>query len=822
MQKSMLSIGLDAVSILNTISQPCLVLDEGARVIIANQAFCETFQVKPGAAEHTPIYELADAQWDIPELRALVVNITTKNTPYESIEVTREFPTIGSRVFRLNARRIYTDGNHTGKILLRIEDITMQRSRENELSETITALANAMPGIARLSPSGQYLTVNKDYAAMLGYVPTELIGQPWEPTVHPEDREKAILAYQHVLDDGKGEFEARGIRKDGSIIYKHVLMVKRVDQQEMFLGHHCFMRDISERKRVEHALYAEKERAEVTLRSIGDAVITTDAKGVVEFLNPVAEELTGWTLVEAKGKALDTVFQIIDRQTRERAPSPILSCLTKDCTQGLMNDAILISRSSPEYGIQSTVAPIRDRDGEILGSVLIFKDTTEGLRLAQELTYQATHDGLTNLVNRREFERRTQRLLDSVRADQAEHALCYLDLDEFKVINDTCGHAAGDELLRQLGQLLGEKIRDRDTLARLGGDEFGVLMEHCTLEQAGRVASTVHRAIEDFRFQWEDKVFNIGVSIGLVPITSLTGSVGSALGAADSACYAAKDAGRNRIHVYHPNDQELAKRHGEMQWVVKIQQALAEDHFRLYFQPILPINPAASRGGHFELLLRLESPGEGIVSPGVFLSAAERYNLATKIDYWVVNAAFQWLESRTERLTRLDLFCINLSGRSLGDELFLRFLIGKFDKANFPPKKICFEITETAAIANLTNASRFIKTLKEMGCKFALDDFGSGLSSYGYLKNLPVDYLKIDGVFVKDIVNDPLDRAMVKSINEIGHIMGLQTIAEFVENDNILKCLQNIGIDFAQGFGVGRPQPIEDFDETQFRNDIFS
>lgn len=811
MEESKRSITLDAASVLNTIRQPYLVLDEGLRVAIANQSFYDTFQVNPGDTECIPFYELANGQWDIPELREVLEKIIAENIPFKGFKVTRKFPRIGSRVMHLKARRIYTERKEATNILLSIEDITEQRRREEALHEMNTALANAMPGIARLDPTGQYLTVNENYAAMLGYSPTELIGQPWEPTVHPEDREEAVLAYQCMLDKGKGEFEARGVRKDGSILYKHVLMVKRMGQQATFLGHHCFMRDISERKRVERALYEEKERAEVTLHSIGDAVITADPKGIVEFLNPVAEELTGWTVDEAKGETLGTVFQIIDQQTRKPAPNPILPCLHEGRTKRLINNTILINRFDREYGIQDTLAPIRGRDGEILGIVLVFKDMTEAHHLAREMAYQASHDGLTSLLNRREFEQRMQRMLDSVRIDQSEHALCYLDLDQFKVINDSCGHLAGDELLRQLGRVLNEQVRERDTLARLGGDEFGVLMEHCTLNQAERAANSILRAVEDFRFLWEGKAFNVGVSIGLVPITALTESVVSALGAADSACYAAKDAGRNRIHVYHANDTELAKRHGEMQWVGRIQQALAEDHFRLWFQPIQPIDPAASSGKHFELLLRLESRGERIVLPGTFLPAAERYDLATKIDRWVVGAACRWLESQTERLTRLDLCCINLSGRSLGDDAFLRFLTGKFDKANFPPEKICFEITETAAIANLANASRFIKTLKEMGCKFSLDDFGSGLSSYGYLKNLPVDYLKIDGVFVKDIANDSLDLAMVKSINEIGHIMGLQTIAEFVENEGILKCLQNLNVDFAQGFGIEPPRPIEEF-----------
>jgi diguanylate cyclase (GGDEF)-like protein len=382
------------------------------------------------------------------------------------------------------------------------------------------------------------------------------------------------------------------------------------------------------------------------------------------------------------------------------------------------------------------------------------------------------------------------RVLQSAQGTESEHALCYLDLDQFKVINDICGHIAGDELLRQLSQVLEAKVRRRDTLARLGGDEFGLLMEHCSLRQAGRVAETLQQTIQDFRFIWDERVFSIGASIGLVPIGASSESVTSVLSMADAACYAAKDAGRNRVHIYHEEDIDFARRHGEMELVSQINSALEEDRFHLVSQ------------------LRMESEAGNTVSPDVFLPAAERYNISVKLDRWVISTAFAWLIGRAEHLEQLHLCSINLSGHSLGDKEFLQFIIRQFEETKLPEAKICFEITETAAIANLENATRFMKTLKERGCRFALDDFGSGLSSFAYLKNLPVDFLKIDGVFVKDIVDDPIALAMVKSINEIGQVLGKKTIAEFVENDIILEKLREIGIDYAQGYGVGRPQRI--------------
>ncbi|MCH7696907.1 MAG: EAL domain-containing protein, partial [Proteobacteria bacterium] len=459
--------------------------------------------------------------------------------------------------------------------------------------------------------------------------------------------------------------------------------------------------------------------------------------------------------------------------------------------------------------VRETARVVTDTQGEST-ALIVCEDITEIRQLTEQLSFQASHDALTGLVNRREFEHRLQRVLDTARNEQTEHALCYLDLDQFKVINDTCGHVAGDELLRQLGSLLQKEIRKRDTLARLGGDEFGVLMEHCSLKQAKRVATKLRKAIEAFRFVWEERSFAIGVSIGLVPITATSMNTIEILKQADAACYAAKDRGRNRIHVYHQDDTELAQRHGEMQWVAQINRALEEDRFCLYMQTIKPLLAHADdTGDHYELLLRMREEDKRLIPPGAFLPAAERYNLSTRLDRWVLDHAFDWLLGNPGHLERLAHCAINLSGLSLGDDEFLEHVIARFEETGIPPGKICFEVTETAAIANLSSATVFIKALKELGCQFALDDFGSGLSSFAYLKTLPVDYLKIDGMFVKNIETDRIDLAMVKSINDIGKVMNIRTIAEFVENDGILEKLKEIGVDYAQGFGIAKPQPIE-------------
>ncbi len=434
------------------------------------------------------------------------------------------------------------------------------------------------------------------------------------------------------------------------------------------------------------------------------------------------------------------------------------------------------------------------------------EDITEAKALSRELEYQATHDALTDLVNRREFEHRLERVLGRVDQERSEHAVCYLDLDQFKVVNDTCGHVAGDELLRRLGHLLAERVRSRDTLARLGGDEFGVLLEHCPLDQALEIANVIKDVVEEFRFDWEGQSFGLGVSIGLVPIRGGSQSTSAVMSAADSACYAAKDQGRNRIHVYDEADADLLKRYGEMQWVARTQRALEENRFELARQPIVPV-PGDGDGPemHYEVLIRLRDEDGQLVMPGAFLPAAERYNLSAKLDRWVVRSALGLLAEEEGRPGRAIVYSINLSALTLADETFLEFVLSELRAHQVPPQQLCFEITETAAIANLAGATDFMLRLREHGCRFALDDFGSGLSSFAYLKCLPVDYLKIDGLFVKDIVDDPIDRAMVKSINEIGHTMGKLTIAEFVESEAILEVLRDLGVDYAQGYHIGKP-----------------
>ena len=441
--------------------------------------------------------------------------------------------------------------------------------------------------------------------------------------------------------------------------------------------------------------------------------------------------------------------------------------------------------------------------------LLVCEDVTEAHDLSDQIAYQASHDALTGLANRCEFDKYIKEAVTRACADSSEHALCYLDLDQFKVVNDTCGHLAGDELLRQLGDLLRKNLRRHDFVARLGGDEFGVLMYDCSLGEAFIACEKIRDMIKDFQFAWEDKSFTIGVSIGVSSINDTSGNAVDLLKEADAACYAAKDKGRNRVHVFRPDDEALAMRHGEMQWVSKIKQGLEQNRFCLYGQPIVPV-ANNDESLHFETLVRYRDDKGRIIPPGAFLPAAERYNLASALDQSVISHLFEWIANKPGFLNRLSLCSINLSGVSISDESMLAFISEQFSAWAIPTHKICFEITETAAIANLSYATKFINQLRDRGCLFSLDDFGSGLSSFAYLKNLPVDFLKIDGLFVKDIVDDEVDLAMVRAINEVGHIMDKKTIAEFVENEQIFKLLNELGVDYAQGYGIGKPVPLDE------------
>ncbi|MES2537465.1 MAG: EAL domain-containing protein [Pseudomonadota bacterium] len=612
-------------------------------------------------------------------------------------------------------------------------------------------------------------------------------------------------------------FESRHRAKDGAVLDIFANTSPLYEGQGVHIGEIIVIRDITRQKQAEEALFKETERAQVTLASIADAVITTDTQGNVEFLNPVAEKLLGWSSRQAHGHQLGTVFRAVNEATGEPIENPIDKLVRDPSSDGVREDAVLVSSAGDQIPIQLTGASISDRENQVIGSVLVFRDVSTSHNMARQLTWQATHDSLTSLVNRREFARILDALVDSAEREDREHALLYMDLDQFKIVNDTCGHLAGDELLRRLSALLNNRVRASDTLARLGGDEFGVLLRDCKAQQAMDLAEVLRATVSEFRFAWQDKLFNVGVSIGVVVIKGDGNNNTDILALADAACYQAKDNGRNRVEAA-PRDKEMAHRRSEMLWVSKLTNALEKDRLVLYCQDIVAIEGGKGhcevKGGrrHCEVLLRMLDEDDNLVLPMAFIPAAERYNMMHAIDRKVITMVFEALERRPEQHARDNPFTvsINLSGISLSDESLLGFLRQQFARSKVCPRDICFEITETAAIANLTHAVALMKELKAMGCSFSLDDFGSGLSSFAYLKNLPVDYLKIDGSFVRDMAEDPIDAAMVQAISDIGHVMGIKTIAEWVENDTTLDMLRKFGVDYAQGYLISRPKPIGD------------
>lgn len=556
-------------------------------------------------------------------------------------------------------------------------------------------------------------------------------------------------------------------------------------------------------------LFRQKEQAQITLESIADGVITTNTEGEIVYLNPVAERLIGCTTEQAVRLELKDVFKVYNVKTRIEERNPISICLEKGIMLGPMQHRLYRPETGDEIHIKDSVAPIRNNDGGISGTVMVFHDETEARKLEERLSYQATHDALTGLTNRTEFESYLVKVINNI-DENSEHALCYLDLDQFKVINDTCGHMAGDQLLQNITNLLLQRIRkNEDALARLGGDEFVLLIENCSIEQASKVANQICQAVQEYRYVYDGNPFAVGISIGVVPLNRNTHDYQEVISKADAACFMAKEKGRNRVHVYLPDDEELLQRHGEMQVLSGIADAFDNGRFHLFYQPIVSMNDADNLTKHYEILLRMKDSDDNWMSPGYFLPAAERYNMAPMIDRWVIKETLSWLQRHPEHLFQLRSCSINLSGVSLNDAELFNYILEQFENTRVPAKKICFEITETSAITHLAGATSLISQLRELGCQTALDDFGSGMSSFAYLKNFPIDYLKIDGIFVKDMLSDPIDDAMVKSINDIGHILGLTTIAEYVENEEIFARLREIGVDKAQGYYLAKPQPIE-------------
>jgi diguanylate cyclase (GGDEF)-like protein/PAS domain S-box-containing protein len=778
----------------------------------------EDWQWLRGRLGHLRVVEVADtlkgpkaAQDDLERLNelhigsALIIGFSVHGEIAGFLGIANEQPVDGWDANLHLLMKLFGSSLAVGLERVRDKEILAELQERNSL---VAMTAN--DGIWDFDGQTKRINLSRRWKTMLGYDPDEEdVKLDWYNLVHPDDIARVQTRMREHLEGKAPFFESvhRMKHQGGDWRWMKSRAKCVLDKNGRLIRLLGVEVDITERKLYEDALFREKESAQITLQSIGDGVITTDAKCNVEYVNPVAEELTGWKVDDASGRPIDEIFRGFHEETCEPLENPLAVAIRRDRAIKSVRPTLLIRRDGNELYIESTASPIRDGKGIVSGGVLIFHDVSESRDLNRRLSYHASHDILTGLVNRAEFENRVERALKSARARETSYALLYLDLDQFKIVNDSCGHSAGDALLGQLGTLLKSKIRWRDTLARLGGDEFGVLLESCSLDEAMNTAETLRMAIGEYKFVWEERTFRLGVSIGVVPITADNEDVAALLTAADSACAAAKEAGRNRIHSFQENDIDLMRRRREMQWAARINNALEENRFELFRQTIQPLQ-VEEDGAHYEILLRMRDENGGIISPGLFIEAAERYGITPSLDRWVIRSAFRWLVSEADERERLSLCSINLSGQSLGDEKFLPFVVDQFQMSGIDATKICFEITETAAIASYSQANRFINALKELGCMFALDDFGTGLSSFGYLKHFPVDFLKIDGSFVKEILHDPIDREMVRSINEIGHLTGKRTIAEFAENEEIITMLRGMGIDYAQGYGVSEPKRV--------------
>ncbi|MDE2137892.1 MAG: EAL domain-containing protein [Gammaproteobacteria bacterium] len=548
---------------------------------------------------------------------------------------------------------------------------------------------------------------------------------------------------------------------------------------------------------------------QLALNSLAEAVIATDDRGRITYMNPAAERLTGAEVLTAAGKLLEEIVSLVDESDRRLLSDPVHQALVSGAPVTLGRRALLLSRSNAsERSIELSASPVRNEAKEIVGAALLLHDVTELRGLARQMSYQATHDALTGLVNRREFERRLEEAIDSGHRGDGQHVLCYLDLDRFKLVNDTSGHLAGDSMLREVAKLLRDAVRDSDTVARLGGDEFGMLLIGCPLEKARQIADDVCRSVGDYRFVWKERIFNIGVSVGLVEISRESGTLEELMAAADTACYVAKKQGTGRVAVYSARDEALARHTGEIQWLQRLQGALKENRFRLYHQVIVPAH-GTDGGPAMEVLIRLRDENGQELAPAEFMRAAERYRLMGLVDRWVVQTTLAALGRGAIPVQPDRSVAINISGQTLGDVQFLEFVVECLDSTGVAPAQICFEITESAVVANLEHARRFVGVLHGMGCQFALDDFGSGVGSFSNLKNLPLDYLKIDGSFIRNLARDTVNQAMVTAMIKLARTLNFKVIAEQVEDTAAVEAARRMGVDYLQGYAIGRPQPLQ-------------
>jgi len=691
----------------------------------------------------------------------------------------------------------------------RLFDALNTKDRQMRQREALfQELANTMPEVV-LVHRDRVIFANSAASALMGQTPEQLTGRPVTDLVRPAYRamtRKNItgrLAGEPVPD--RFEIQLISGEEGGLWVEASGSMIDYRGQKAVL----TIARDVSYRKSIEANLGRGKQQAQITLESIGEGVITADTDGIIDYLNGAAEKLTGMSRESAMGKRMTDLMTLVDETDRKDLGDPVARCLSERRQIGLGRRALMISKDgSRELSVELTASPIIGPGDTVAGAVVIMHDVTEIRGLTRRISYQAAHDALTGLINRLEFERRLAEALDDGHGEPVHSVLCYMDLDRFKAVNDTCGHLAGDNLLREVAKLIRDQVRDSDVVARLGGDEFAMLLIRCPLEKARQIADDVCNAIRDYRFVWQDRIFTIGISIGLVEVSRETGTLKDLLNAADSACYVAKQQGRGRVHVYSARDEVSARQRGDIHWLRQLQISLRENRFELHAQPVISLAGRVERGPALEILLRMLDEDGRLVPPRQFIPAAERYQLMGSIDRWVVQATLSAIANGAIRLPDERSCSINLSAQSLADDGFLDFVVECLDHSQVPPHRICFEVSEAAVMERFDQARRFVAVLHGMGCQFGLDDFGSGLGSFTTLRDLALDYLKIDGTYTRDLRPETLNHQVVTAVTAVSKILGFRVIAEQVETQADFEALRAIGVDFIQGNFIDRPHRL--------------
>jgi diguanylate cyclase (GGDEF)-like protein/PAS domain S-box-containing protein len=668
--------------------------------------------------------------------------------------------------------------------------------------------ARTLPEIVLIHDE-KILLPNESAASLVGLEPAQLVGRDVSDLVKPAYRAlfKKTVAKRLAGENAPLRIEIQLINGNQTGLW--------VEAQSSNIEYHgqrailTVARDVSYRKSLEVSLSRSKRQAQYTLESISEGVITTDNDGHIDYMNLAAESLIGTNRDDAAGHRVGELFTLVDDGDRRSLGDPVERCLAMRRRVNMGRRAVMVSADGEhEHSVEITASPVRGPGNSISGAVVVFHDVGELRGLTRQMSYQATHDPLTGLVNRREFERRLDEAMDTAHAEEAVHMLFYMDLDRFKAVNDTCGHLAGDNMLREVATLIKNEVRDSDFVGRLGGDEFGALLIGCPIEKARQLASDICNAVSDYRFVWKDKIFNIGISIGLVEISHASGTLQDVMSAADSACYMAKQQGRGQVHVYSARDEAVARERGDIQWLRQLQTALHEDGFELAVQPIIAMTGKADSGPAVEVLIRLSDGGGHTTDSAEFLRPAERYQMMPQIDRWVINSALGAISSGEIKLSARRSCAINLSSQTLGDEAFLGFVVESLDRSGVAPSAICFEVTEAAILSNVQHAQRFIEVLHGIGCEFSLDDFGSGLGSFSSLKHLPIDYLKIDGTYTRNLQTDLVNQEMVSAMIKLARTMQFRVVAEQVEHQEDFDWLRDVGVDFVQGYFIEAPSKL--------------